>query len=64
MKLMQEKQRPVGVGFFFSLGHSTIVVVLTVIIAITALGLKNFTGLENFDRGRSTLRHRACRWHG
>jgi high-affinity nickel-transport protein len=27
-KLMQEGQRPIGVGLFFSLGHSTIVVVL------------------------------------
>jgi len=25
-KLMQEKKRPVAVGFFFSLGHSTVVV--------------------------------------
>jgi high-affinity nickel-transport protein len=35
-KLMQEGQRPVAVGFFFSLGHSTIVVVLSVAIAIAA----------------------------
>jgi nickel/cobalt transporter (NiCoT) family protein len=35
-KLMQEGQRPVGVGFFFSLGHSTIVVALTVAIAVAA----------------------------
>ena len=54
-KLMQEKQRPVGVGFFFSLGHSTIVVALTVIIAITALGLKNFAGLQNFGGIVGTL---------
>src|ERR1700679_3618738 len=33
-KLMQEGRRPVGVGLFFSLGHSTIVVALTVAIAI------------------------------
>ena len=25
-KLMQQGQRPVGVGFFFALGHSTVVV--------------------------------------
>ena len=25
-KLMQERQRPVGVGFYFSLGHSSVVV--------------------------------------
>jgi high-affinity nickel-transport protein len=35
-KLMQEGQRPVGVGFFFSLGHSTIVILLTLAVAITA----------------------------
>ncbi|HLX57477.1 MAG TPA: HoxN/HupN/NixA family nickel/cobalt transporter [Ktedonobacteraceae bacterium] len=35
-KLMQENKRPVAVGFFFSLGHSTIVVALTVAIAIVA----------------------------
>ena len=35
-KLMQEGKRPVGVGFYFSLGHSSIVVALTVAIAIGA----------------------------
>src|SRR5579883_2830054 len=35
-KLMQEKKRPVAVGFFFSLGHSTIVVLLSIAIAIAA----------------------------
>jgi len=35
-KLMQDGQRPVGVGLFFSLGHSTIVVGLSVLIAISA----------------------------
>lgn len=35
-KLMQDGQRPVAVGFFFSLGHSTIVVTLSVVIAISA----------------------------
>jgi high-affinity nickel-transport protein len=35
-KLMQEGQRPVGVGFFFSLGHSTIVFALSVLIALSA----------------------------
>jgi nickel/cobalt transporter (NiCoT) family protein len=39
-KLMQEGQRPVGVGFFFSLGHSTIVILLTFAVAITAAGVK------------------------
>ncbi|MGB8151417.1 MAG: HoxN/HupN/NixA family nickel/cobalt transporter [Candidatus Cybelea sp.] len=35
-KLMQEKKRPVAVGFFFSLGHSTVVVALSVAIALAA----------------------------
>jgi len=35
-KLMQDGQRPVGVGFFFSLGHSTIVVLLSAIVALSA----------------------------
>lgn len=39
-KLMQERKRPVAVGFFFSLGHSTIVVALSVAIAIAASVVK------------------------
>ncbi len=35
-KLMQDGQRPVAVGLFFSLGHSTIVVALTLLVAISA----------------------------
>jgi high-affinity nickel-transport protein len=35
-KLMQDGQRPVGVGLFFSLGHSTIVVALSVLVAVSA----------------------------
>ncbi|HEY1351762.1 MAG TPA: HoxN/HupN/NixA family nickel/cobalt transporter [Ktedonobacteraceae bacterium] len=45
-KLMQEKQRPVGVGLFFSLGHSTIVVVLTALIALAAVAASNFNQLK------------------
>jgi high-affinity nickel-transport protein len=33
-KLMQQGQRPIGVGLFFSLGHSTIVVLLSAAVAI------------------------------
>ena len=46
-KLMQEKKRPVAVGLFFSLGHSTIVVALTVFIAITAIAVSNFDFLQS-----------------
>ena len=35
-KLMQEDKKPIAVGFFFSLGHSTIVLLLTIAIALTA----------------------------
>jgi high-affinity nickel-transport protein len=35
-KLMQDGNRPVAVGFFFSLGHSTIVVVASLIVYATA----------------------------
>src|ERR1700758_4111174 len=35
-KLMQDGQRPVTVGFYFSLGHSTIVVVASLIVFATA----------------------------
>jgi high-affinity nickel-transport protein len=40
-KLMQEGKRPATVGFFFSLGHSTIVVLASVAIAATATAFKN-----------------------
>jgi nickel/cobalt transporter (NiCoT) family protein len=40
-KLMQEGKRPIGVGFFFSLGHSTIVVLASAGIAVTALAFKD-----------------------
>jgi high-affinity nickel-transport protein len=39
-KLMQDRKRPVGVGFFFSLGHSTVVIALTVGIAFAASFVK------------------------
>jgi nickel/cobalt transporter (NiCoT) family protein len=35
-KLMQDGQRPIAVGLFFSLGHSTIVVAMSVLIAVSA----------------------------
>jgi nickel/cobalt transporter (NiCoT) family protein len=48
-KLMQEGKRPVSVGFFFSLGHSAIVIVLTagLVLMTTALQARfaTFKGL-------------------
>ena len=35
-KLMQEGKRPLSVGFFFSLGHSTIVVVASLVVYLAA----------------------------
>ena len=47
-KLMQEGKRPVGVGLCFSLGHSTIVVALSVAIALTSAALQDkFGSLTN-----------------
>ncbi|MBV9247863.1 MAG: HoxN/HupN/NixA family nickel/cobalt transporter [Acetobacteraceae bacterium] len=38
-KLMQQSQRPVGVGFWFALGHSAVVILLALAIAITTTEL-------------------------
>jgi high-affinity nickel-transport protein len=55
-KLMQQGQRPVGVGFFFSLGHSTIVFGLSAAVAGTALALKErFDALSNWGNIFGTL---------
>src|SRR5271156_1375629 len=40
-KLMQEGKRPVAVGFMFSLGHSTVVLLGSAAIAATALALQH-----------------------
>ena len=48
-KLMQEGKRPVSVGLLFSLGHSTIVVGLSIAIAVTATALQDrFEALKSF----------------
>jgi nickel/cobalt transporter (NiCoT) family protein len=39
-KLMQDGKRPVAVGFFFSLGHSTVVVIVSAVIAVAAASLE------------------------
>jgi len=45
-KLMQEGKRPITVGFFFSLGHSSIVVLASAAIALATAGLQG--RLESF----------------
>src|SRR5580693_6318123 len=39
-KLMQEGKRPIGVGFFFALGHSSVVIVAAVAIGCGASTLQ------------------------
>jgi high-affinity nickel-transport protein len=51
-KLLQEGRRPVGVGFFFSLGHSSVVLLMTV-----ALGLAIKTLVEGVIGGNGQLAH-------
>jgi high-affinity nickel-transport protein len=47
-KLIQERRNPLGVGFFFSLGHSTVVIVMSVAVALTTASLSNhFSALKN-----------------
>ena len=45
-KLMSDGERPVAVGLFFSLGHSTIVVALSVVIAISAAFVTDIPALQ------------------
>src|SRR3954454_15073688 len=40
-KLMQEGKRPVTVGLFFSLGHSTVVILATIGIALASVAFKH-----------------------
>lgn len=55
-KLMQEGRRPIGVGLFFSLGHSTIVVGLSIAIAVTASELQTqFDTFKSFGAIVGTL---------
>src|SRR6201991_4771623 len=40
-KLMQDGQRPVAVGFFFSLGHSTVVVLASLGLAVATATMQS-----------------------
>ncbi|PLZ03922.1 HoxN/HupN/NixA family nickel/cobalt transporter [Burkholderia sp. WAC0059] len=46
-KLMQEGKHPVGVGFFFSIGHSLVLLIGTVVVAITVMSLQS--GFKSFN---------------
>ena len=55
-KLMQQGKKPVGVGFFFSLGHSSVVFGLSAVVALAAVALKtHFAAIENFGTIAGTL---------
>jgi high-affinity nickel-transport protein len=55
-KLMQQGKRPVSVGLFFSLGHSTIVFALSAAVAVSAVAVKqSFGAIENFGNIAGTL---------
>lgn len=46
-KLMQDGKRPIAIGLFFSLGHSTIVIALSILVALTATLVQNsFSDLQ------------------
>ena len=57
-KLMHEGKRPLSVGFFFSLGHSTIVFVLAFLFAI---GVRALSGQVEND---GSALHEATGWIG
>lgn len=46
-KLMQDGQRPVAVGFWFAVGHSAIIAIASVAIALTASALAQFGALKD-----------------
>ena len=55
-KLMQEGKRPIAVGFFFALGHSTVVIAAAMLIALTASTLqRRFPGLIEAGGAVGTL---------
>jgi nickel/cobalt transporter (NiCoT) family protein len=55
-KLMQEGKRPTAIGFFFSLGHSIVVVLASIAIAATATAFKHrFAAFESIGAVVGTL---------
>ena len=54
-KLMQEGKKPLSVGLFFSLGHSSIVVIASAVIAASAAALQG--QLDGLPRNRRRDRH-------
>ncbi|CAN7326053.1 HoxN/HupN/NixA family nickel/cobalt transporter [Phenylobacterium sp. LjRoot225] len=54
-KLMQDGRRPVTVGLFFALGHSSVVFVASVLVALTAGALAHIEGLKTVMGTVSTV---------
>ncbi|MBA2653772.1 MAG: hypothetical protein H0U71_01740 [Gammaproteobacteria bacterium] len=52
-KLIEERKNPQMVGFFFSLGHSTVVIILSLLVAI--LSEKVFSNFEIFKKVGSII---------
>src|SRR5262245_10221454 len=46
-KLMSEKKKPVAIGLFFSLGHSTVVFVIAVLVGFGAAYVRSGIGNRN-----------------
>jgi high-affinity nickel-transport protein len=53
-KLMEEKKRPLAVGFFFALGHSTVVVAVVAAVASAVTMLGRFQSLRDIGGTIST----------
>jgi high-affinity nickel-transport protein len=47
-QLRQQGRRPVGVGFFFSLGHATVVLVLTFVVALVTHAVPDISDSTGF----------------
>lgn len=54
-KLMQMGQRPVAVGFFFALGHSTVVIIAAGAVAVAATLLDGFGSIQSVSGVVSTV---------
>ena len=46
-KLMQMRQRPVSVGFFFAMGHSLVVTIAAGVVAVVATALNSFGAFQS-----------------
>jgi len=54
-KLMQDGQRPVSVGFWFAIGHSGIIAIASITIAVTASALSGFGAFKEMGSVIATV---------